>query len=93
MKALFIVHGFPPAQHSGTFRSAAFARYLPDFGITPIVVCASDEADVLTYGDRASESESVPGVVVARPDWKWKTSARGALQHALRRLPLGWTLA
>lgn len=93
MNVLFIVHGFAPTEHSGTFRSTAFARYLPDFGIMPIVVCASDEADVLTYGERAKEGDPIPGFVVARPDWKWKASSRGALQHTLRRFPLGWTFA
>lgn len=93
MKALFIVHGFPPLQHSGTFRSAAFARYLPNFGIQPVVICATDEPDVQVYGEAANSDDPVASCVVARVDWKLKASSRGAGQRIGRRFPLGWTFA
>lgn len=38
MKALFVAFEFPPLGGAGVQRSMKFVKYLPDFGITPVVV-------------------------------------------------------
>ena len=73
MKALFIVHGFPPAQHSGVFRTQAFAKYLPTHGIQPIVVAASDGDRVLPYPSQEPSSHPAGTDPVFRTDWKLVT--------------------
>lgn len=50
MNLLVIAHGFPPTQHSGVFRTAAFVKYFPEFGINPFVFTASEPiGSVLEY--------------------------------------------
>lgn len=94
MKALLIVHGFPPAAHSGTFRNAAFARYLPEFGIEPLVICASDTPDILPYRQANRQDTPFPGTrILSQTDWKVVEATRHPLRRFLRRFPLGWTLA
>jgi glycosyltransferase involved in cell wall biosynthesis len=38
MKVLFLSWAFPPYHQSGSFRAEAFVKYLPEFGVEPIVV-------------------------------------------------------
>jgi len=73
MKVLFIVHGFPPAQHSGVFRTQAFAKYLPAHGIQPVVVAASDGDRVLPYPSQDASSHPAGTGPVFRADWKLVT--------------------
>lgn len=94
MKVLFIVHGFPPAQHSGVFRTEAFAKYLPAHNIQPIVVAASDNDRVLPYPSQAGTARNTDSCPVFRTDWKLVTpmSEWPASRRFLWRLPPGATL-
>lgn len=96
MKVLFLTHGFPPAQHSGVFRSAAVARYLPEFGITPIVLCGEPGSfsRVPEYG-AASDAVGNIGHLPQRVDWRLQRGPQEVsyAMRAMLRLP-GWnTLA
>jgi hypothetical protein len=94
MKVLFIAHGFPPAQHSGVFRTEAFAKYLPDYGIEPIVVAATDASRVRPYPSQAAAARTTSSCPVFRTEWELQSppepSAR--LIRLLLRLPLGATV-
>lgn len=48
---LFIAYYFPPIAGSGVFRSAKFAKYLPDFGWQPFVVSTSEDVLLRAYDD------------------------------------------
>lgn len=39
-RVLLIAHDFPPIRSSGIYRPAKFAKYLPEFGWTPVVLSA-----------------------------------------------------
>lgn len=94
MKALLIVHGFPPTAHSGTFRSTAFARYLPEFGIEPLIICASESLHILPYQQADSTTPFFPGArILSRTNWRTVEATRSRMRRFLRRFPLGWTLA
>jgi len=43
VKILFIAYLFPPHGGGGVLRAAKLCKYLPDFGITPVVLCADDK--------------------------------------------------
>ncbi len=57
-KILFVSFYFPPTGVGGSIRSAKFVKYLPDFGIEPIVVTCSEK----TYGVKDySLLKGIPG--------------------------------
>jgi glycosyltransferase involved in cell wall biosynthesis len=95
MKVLFIAHGFPPTQHSGVFRSQAFARYLPEYGIDPVVVAATDAPRVLTYPSWAATTEDAASCPVYRIDWGLQRPpvASARVVQWLLRVPLAATIA
>lgn len=47
MKALFLTYYFPPLGGAGVQRALKFAKYLPEFGVTPVVI-AADEPGYVT---------------------------------------------
>ncbi len=95
MKVLFLTHGFPPTQHSGVFRTEAFAKYLPEYGVEPVVVAATDPSRAPPYPSPASFAEASSPCPVFRTDWGLQsppqTSARWV--RLLLRWPLGATAA
>lgn len=44
LRVVFVAYYFPPMGGAGTQRGAAFVRRLPNFGIDPVVVCASERS-------------------------------------------------
>lgn len=46
---LFIAYEFPPLNAGGVHRSLAFAKYLKNYGITPIIVTLSDNSYYKVY--------------------------------------------
>lgn len=87
---LFIAHSFPPLQHSGTIRSEAFARYLPDCGVQPIVVTSTElhpslrsSVDVRATDDWEDDPRWGG---VHRLDWRYP--AASGLDRTLLRLPV-----
>lgn len=92
MKVLLISHGFPPVVHSGTFRSEAFARYLPEFGIQPVVLAGSDGYKVLEYTNGVQESVPPPCEIVRIPWFANSGQSVSPFLKVLRRFPIGWTL-
>jgi glycosyltransferase involved in cell wall biosynthesis len=42
MKLLLVSHHFPPMGGAGVQRALKFVRYLPDFGVTPVVLAGED---------------------------------------------------
>jgi glycosyltransferase involved in cell wall biosynthesis len=63
MKLLLVSHHFPPMGGAGVQRALKFVRYLPDFGVTPVVL-AGDDPGYLQ--DRSLLAELPAGVRVLR---------------------------
>jgi len=63
VKLLLISHGFPPVSHSGVFRAASFAKYLPEFGIDVIVLTAAEPLDGLLH---YPQQDTINGTDVVR---------------------------
>lgn len=61
---LIIAYYFPPISSGGTFRLLKFAKYLPEFGWNPIVVCARPTAS--DHIDPGLAAELPSSVVVER---------------------------
>ncbi len=55
---LFIAFEFPPVNRGGVHRSLAFAKYLPQFGINPIVITLSPDSynDIFLEGYQTDEN-------------------------------------
>lgn len=49
MKVIFISYELPPFKSGGVYRSAAFLKYLKEFGITPIVITLSKKSIEKNY--------------------------------------------
>ena len=93
INVLFIVNGFPPANHSGTFRNAAFARHLPGLGVSLAIVCAEDNDRIFEYKSLADWHDDPRWLSVQRLPWRLhQPDKRSRLLRALRRLPVGWTV-
>ena len=80
-RVLMIAYIFPPIGGSAVYRNLSFARYLPEYGWQPVVVCGDGET--LGHGMDLSLLRSIPPevVVVRRPF----VSAFG-LRRAAKRL-------
>lgn len=50
MKVLFVAFEYPPLASSGVHRSLRFSKYLPQFGITPIVITTDAQSCIETFG-------------------------------------------
>ena len=59
-------------RHSGVFRSAAFAKYMPEFGITPIVICGteSDHGRAIRYGSSLDYQDDARYPTPRRIPWR-----------------------
>jgi glycosyltransferase involved in cell wall biosynthesis len=91
VRVLFIARDFPPISHSGTVRSEAFARYLPDFGVDPVIFTAAPEHATRMAGldqvclDDWQDDPRWPAVY--RAPWTSGLSGEGAFRGWLKRLP------
>ncbi len=80
MKALIITYYWPPAGGSGVQRWLKFVKYLPGYGVTPVVYTAADPQYAMT--DRSLEGEVAADLEVIRekvPEpnrWLGKFSSR-----------------
>ncbi len=89
-RILLVTESFPPVSHSGTLRTAAFARYLPRFGVDVDVLTAAQEYRT-NRGVSEAQSEEVLGCNVFRCNWKYEQGNR-FFPRILRRVPglNGW---
>jgi hypothetical protein len=87
---LFLAHSFPPENIIGALRPFRFAKYLPQFGYSPIVVTASrpgpDKPDYVHYvpspigfGERI-----VNRILVFEEHFSWAKSAAREAERLLR---------
>src|SRR4030042_1680779 len=63
-KILMIAYYYPPVSGGGVQRTSKFAKYLPRFGFTPVVVTVKAPYDY--YQDTTLTGDIVPGVKVIR---------------------------
>ncbi len=49
---LYIALEFPPLNNTGTYRSLKFVKYLPDYGINPIVLTLDNRANENLFGKK-----------------------------------------
>lgn len=83
MKILQVAYYYPPMGGAGVQRALKFSRYLPEFGVQPIVLAAHDPAYV---ADASLASEIPPGVAVHRVEHRpllgtlaqWRRSRGGS---------------
>jgi glycosyltransferase involved in cell wall biosynthesis len=64
-RVLLIAFDFPPAGGTSVIRAAKFARYLPEYGWEPVVVCS----DVTWHRDDAMAAELPADLPVRRVGW------------------------
>jgi hypothetical protein len=71
MRVLVVTHGFPPVSHSGVFRTTAFVKHLPKFGIEPVVFTASDPGEGIPEARRyfSSFDTGLKSTCVIREHW------------------------
>lgn len=91
LRVFFISRDFSPVQHSGTLRAEAFARYLPEFGIDPIILTSSvtDSESVVGLDKHrmAAWSDDPRWLAVHRIIWNGQ-GTRNRLDRWLRRIPV-----
>lgn len=69
MQVLFIAYHFPPIGGAGSQRSAKFVRYLPEFGVGPVVVAGpADAHSRWEPEDRSQSTEISEATPVYRPE-------------------------
>jgi len=52
MKILFFAIEFAPLNTTGNYRSLKFVKYLPEFGIEPVVITVDQESGIRMFGNR-----------------------------------------
>jgi glycosyltransferase involved in cell wall biosynthesis len=86
-RVLMIAYFFPPLAGSGVQRTVKFAKYLPQAGWQPIVVCG-DEGRLFDYGRDESLLAEIPAEVqVLRTRFVSPYGIRGRLQRLLAVRP------
>lgn len=90
MKVLFVAFEFPPTATAGVYRSAKFVKYLPEFGILPIVVTIDESSarDELQWPLDASLLETLPTEVVVERVPCMRRSSTSRLSEWLRAVRL-----
>lgn len=88
-KILFIAHYFPPTGGPGVQRAAKFVKYLPGFGIQPIVVTDTTTSEGRwTPQDKTLLEDIPPETVVYRARWEksadWKIGRRRRYESLLK---------
>jgi glycosyltransferase involved in cell wall biosynthesis len=82
-KALIIAYIYPPIGGSGVQRTLKFARYLPQFGWQPIVVCG-DDGEVFHDGyDSSLLAEIPPEAIILRTHFLSPLAFRRWIQKIL----------
>lgn len=66
LNVLFICYYWPPAGGAGVQRALKFVKYLPDFGVTPIVLTVQPEAASYPVTDPSLLSDVPDGIEVIR---------------------------
>jgi hypothetical protein len=84
MRVLFVSYVFPPVGGAGVQRITKWVRYLPEFGITPVVLTAANAS--VPVHDQTLEKDIPPHVKILRartlePDYSTKRRAMGAPRH------------
>ena len=87
---MVLTHGFPPVRHSGVFRTAAFVRHLPGFGIHPYVLTASDREGGLQFYEGQDPPPNLDSIFVKRVPWEYQESpiSNTALRWLVTRTPI-----
>jgi hypothetical protein len=69
-KVLVITYYWPPSGGAGVQRWLKFVKYLPDFGIQPVVLTVDPAQAEYPVLDRSLEAEVAPELGVYRTDCK-----------------------
>lgn len=84
-RILFVAYHFPPQGGAGVQRSLKFVKYLPSFGIVPIVFTASRPTDSKwTPPDESLENDVPPEVKIVRTPWPSGPRAERQAAETLR---------
>jgi glycosyltransferase involved in cell wall biosynthesis len=79
---------------SGVLRSEAFARYLPEFGVAPVIVCETNLERCLGYGKREGWRDDPRWPEVVRVPWLLDVPRKPLTgrDRFVRRLPIGGSI-
>jgi glycosyltransferase involved in cell wall biosynthesis len=91
-QVVIVAQSFPPFNHSGTIRSAAFARWLPSYGIRTTVLTDQVDQDLsrhpgLTIGVDENWDDNCQPYEVRRMNWDL-SPAPSRLSRLMLRFPL-----
>lgn len=95
IRVLVLVHGFPPLNHSGVFRTAAFVKHFRSFGIEPYVVTASDQNyGITSYAKSPEVPAALKSIPVERIPWNYQAPPTNSrlLRWIATRVPILWGL-
>jgi glycosyltransferase involved in cell wall biosynthesis len=92
-RVLFLAHSYPPENLVGALRPFRFAKYLPRFGYTPIVITASAQPsaaeNVYRVPDRFSLCEKILNrILIFEESFSWGHRAARAAEDLMRREPV-----
>jgi glycosyltransferase involved in cell wall biosynthesis len=90
IRVLVLTHGFPPVGHSGVFRTAAFVKHLPGFGIQPYILTATDKEGGLQFYEGQDLPPNLESLFVKRVPWQYQKSpiSNTALRWLVTRMPI-----
>ncbi len=92
LRVLMISRDFPPVSHSGTLRCEAFAKYLPDFGVDPVIFTSRPQSSLKLVGLNSAVNQGwvddTRWPAVRRVDWQMDASPVPRVASFLRRIPV-----
>jgi glycosyltransferase involved in cell wall biosynthesis len=82
LRVLVVSHTFPPLAEVGTIRVTQLCRYLPDWGIEPIVLCSEERAhDALDHSRRLPATLRVLRAPTIPTPLDWYAAAKRRLDR------------
>jgi glycosyltransferase involved in cell wall biosynthesis len=85
LRLLMLAYHFPPIGGGGVQRNAKFARYLPDHGISPVVVTGPGRSDDRWAPNDGTLTSDIPASVVVHRLKNPEPPPTGSLRSALER--------
>ena len=80
LRVLMVSHTFPPLAEVGAIRISQLCRYLPDWGIEPIVLCAQERStDIQDYSRKLAPGLRVLRAPMMSTPLDWYAAARRRL--------------
>ena len=82
LPVIYIAFHFPPRGGAGVQRSLKFVKYLPAFGVRPLVVTGNHEPNARGLTDPSLHQEIPSSIQVLRTLWTFDRQSCGKREHA-----------